>query len=169
MSLPPEIAESSLAVQKHYLAMIEDGQSERWAEMCALQQAPRTHGTERTWNEGRGAGQWLDDMPKRQATYMLKEAQQAGISTSGKYYCSGIADRRGWCDPAAWVSGPDDVKNVAKKRNLEVRGAVNHTPVQKDPVKRPALSESAIKGIQKRTGKSRAQAVQDHAPRWKKG
>jgi hypothetical protein len=83
-------------------------------------------------------------MPARQAQYMLREAKQAGISVSGKQYIGGLADRRGWRDPEAWVSNNDDILRVAKKRQLAVRGNVNYDPGEVPP-KRTLLAESIIR------------------------
>ena len=117
---------------------------ERWAEMCALQTAPGTKGTDRAFLEGRQNNQQLDDLPKMQAEYMVREAKRAGINISGKHYVAGIADRRGWRDPAAWVSSNDDVLRVARKRRLAVSGTVNYDPGPA-PRKVTKLSESIIK------------------------
>lgn len=174
--MPPDIAAASPAVQQRYLKMIADGQSPRFAEMCALQQPPKTHGTDRTFFEGRYNGQWLDDMPKRQANYILKEAKAAGISTTGKFYMSGLADKRGWCDPEAWISDVSDIRRVAKKRNLSVKGIVNiegheEAPKQKDLNPRIA-KELAKQEIAKHPKLSMKEAIakvkEKHVPRWKK-
>ena len=117
---------------------------ERWAEMCALQIAPGTKGTDRAFLEGRQNNQQLDALPKRQAEYMVREARQAGINISGRHYVSGIADHRGWRDPAAWVASNDDVLRVARKRRLAVSGTVNYDPGPAPP-KRTVLSESIIR------------------------
>ena len=171
MNLPVDIQNAHPKVQAHYRKMIEDGQTPRWAEMCALQAPPGHSGTDKTFMEGRCNGEWLNDMPKRQADYIVREAKAAGIDTAGKYYHSGIANKRGWCDKEAWVSGRDDVVRVAKKRNLEVRGSINVDATQKDPPKKSVpLSKSALRNI---TGKRRpseaevSSAIKKHAPRWK--
>jgi len=117
---------------------------ERWASMVATQTPPGTKGTDRAFLEGRQNNQQLDDMPKRQAQYVLREAKQAGINPSGKYYCAGIADKRGWKDPAAWVTSNDDILRVARKRRLHVTGSVNYDPGEAPP-KRVLLSESIIR------------------------
>ena len=112
--------------------------------MVALQAPPGTKGTDRAFLEGRQNNEQLNDMPKRQAQYVSREASEAGISISGKYYCAGIADKRGWKDPAAWVTSNDDVLRVARKRRLHVTGSVNYDPGEAPP-KRVLLSESIIK------------------------
>lgn len=144
MDLPLEIACARPEVQAHYRKMIADGQASRFAEMCALRIPPGTKGSDRAFLEGRQNNQQLDTLPKLQAQYMVREAKKAGINISGKYYCAGIADKRGWRDPAAWVTSNDDVLNVAKKRRMSVSGSVNYDPgpMDKKPV---VLSESIIK------------------------
>lgn len=176
--MPYEIANAASHIQQFWLKMIAEGQSERWATMCALQQPPGTKGTERAFFEGRNGGEWLDRMPKRQANYIIREAKSAGIDVAGKYYHSGIADRRGWCDPEAWVSSSDDVVRVAKKRRLEVRGAVNYTPPESEPPKRVGLAKDIVAGLAREemkknpalTKRQAAEIVKDrHTPRWAKG
>jgi hypothetical protein len=149
MELPPDIASASAESQAHYKKMIADGQSPRFAAMCALRIAPGTKGSDRAFLEGRQNNQQLDAMPKLQAQYLVREAKQAGINPSGKYYCAGIADRRGWRDPAAWVTSGDDVLRVAKKRRMAVSGSVNYDPGPAPP-ERKVLSESIIRDEMRR-------------------
>ena len=75
------------------------------------------------------------------ARKILREAKAAGISTSGKFYMSGLADKRGHKDPDAWVDSIADVKKVAQKRNLTVTGAVEHQGTPVPPPKTKPLSE----------------------------
>ena len=126
MKLPPEIADASASVQAHYIAMIEDGQTESWALMCALQQPPGANQTDRAFLEGRQNGEWLNNLPPRQAKRMLAMARSSGVNPAGKVYFGGIADKRGPADPKAWVSDAGDVKRVAEERGMDVTGAVNH-------------------------------------------
>lgn len=143
IELPIEIASANPAAQAHYRQMIRDGQSERFAIMCSLQVAPGTKGTDRAFMEGRMNNQQLNDMPAYQANYMIRDAKKAGINISGKHYCAGLADKRGWKDPEAWVSSNDDVLRVAKKRQLTVAGSVNYDPPVQPP-KRVKLNEKII-------------------------
>ena len=143
--LPLEIALSPSHVQTHYSKMIADGQSPRFAEMCSLQIAPGTQGTDRTFFEGRYNNQQFDDMPKKQADFMIRAAKEAGINISGKYYHSGLADGRRWQDPEAWVSSTDDVLRVCKKRHKSISGAINYDAGDALPPQRKILSERIIK------------------------
>lgn len=142
MEYPPEVVAAGEWALNRYERALPYG--EKWAAMVALQQPPGTKGTDRAFLEGRQNNEQLDDMPRRQAEYVAREARQAGINISGKYYCAGIADRRGWKDPAAWVSSNDDVMRVARQRKLHVTGSVNYDPGEAPP-QRKVLSESIIK------------------------
>jgi len=141
MDLPSEL--ETPEQRAHYLRALEKS-GPRFALMVALGKPPGTKGTDRAFLEGRQNNEQLDSMPRRQAAYVAKEARQAGINISGKYYCAGIADKRGWRDPAAWVTSSDDVLSVARKRKLHVTGSVNYDPGEAPP-KRTLLSESIIK------------------------
>lgn len=134
-TLPPEIASASPDVREHYSRMIAEGMSERWALMCATRTPPGTKGCDRTFMQGRYANEWMNGMPKALAQRMVRDAQAAGISTSGKFYMGGLADSRGHMDPEAWVDSTADILRVAKKRDLEVHGAVDYVPPQKGPPK----------------------------------
>jgi hypothetical protein len=142
MDIPFEVRDAGHGAIETYRNALPYG--ERWATMVALQAPPGTKGTDRAFLEGRQNNEQLNDMPKRQAQYVSREAREAGISISGKYYCAGIADKRGWKDPAAWVTSNDDVLRVARKRRLHVTGSVNYDPGEAPP-KRVLLSESIIK------------------------
>jgi hypothetical protein len=142
MDIPFEVRDAGYSAIETYKNALPYG--ERWATMVALQAPPGTKGTDRAFLEGRQNNEQLNDMPKRQAQYVSREAREAGISISGKYYCAGIADKRGWRDPAAWVTSNDDVLRVARKRRLHVTGSVNYDPGEAPP-KRVLLSESIIK------------------------
>jgi hypothetical protein len=142
MDIPVEVQNAGREAIAAYKKALPYG--EKWAAMCALQIAPGTKGSDRAFMEGRMNNQQLDDMPVRQAKYIAGEARQAGINISGKYYCGGIADKRGWRDPAAWVSSNDDILRVAKARRLAVSGTVNYDPGVAPP-KRKLIADSILK------------------------
>jgi hypothetical protein len=176
IELPYEIERASKEARAHYLKLIAAGQTERFAIMCALMQAPGTKASDRAFMEGRYSGNWLDELPKRQAKWLVAEAKAAGINPSGKFYMSGLADKRGHLDPMAWVDSVDDIKKVAKARNLNVQGIVNIEAKSQDR-KEVALNprvekELARKEIARNPGLSYKDAVaavrQKHAPRWKR-
>lgn len=142
MNIPDSVLAAGREAVETYKKALPHG--ERWAEMCALQIAPGTKGTDRAFMEGRMNNQQLDSMPERSAKWLVKEAREAGINISGKYYCGGIADKRGWKDPEAWVSSNDDVLRVAHKRRLAVSGSVNYDPGAAPP-KRVKINERIVR------------------------
>lgn len=161
----------------HYLKMIRNGQAPRFAEMCATRTPPGVRGTDRAVMQGRLNGEWLDSMPKSQASSILAQARAAGISTEGKYYMSGLADKRGPSDPAAWIDSASDIKKVAQVRNLHVTGIVEHVAHEVPPPKSKPLSDSAIRKLMpkyrqenpgKKAGELREMIIEKHAPRHKR-
>lgn len=177
VELPWEIERATAKVRDRYVRMIESGTTPRLALMLALQQPPGTRGTDRSFMQGKLNDQWLGDLPKFQADRILAGARAAGISTTGKFYCSGIADKRGHMDPEAWVDSVDDVKKVARRRNLQVRGIVDvdadfdrpPTEVALNPRIEKRLAKEAIKKDPKLSMADARALVRDrHAPHWKK-
>lgn len=142
MEIPQEVLDAGPGAVQTYRNALPHG--ERWATMVALQAPPGTKGSDRAFMQGRYNNQQLDEMPERQARYVAREARQAGINISGKYYVGGLADSRMWRDPKAWVSGNDDVLRVAKERNLMVAGGVNYDPGPAPP-KRTLISEGIVR------------------------
>lgn len=175
--LPPEIAAAPLEVREHYLRMLRDGQSERFAAMCALQVAPGTKGTDRALMQGRYAGEWMSQMHSPMARRMAREARAAGINISGKFYMGGLADKRGHRDPAAWIDSVADIRRVAQERDLHVSGIVEYTPPEKEPRKskdidKGILREQVRKEIAANPKLKRGEAIErvkDRiVPHWKK-
>jgi hypothetical protein len=159
--VPSEIVDAGPDAVKMYERLLREGYGHRWAEMCALKQPPGLKGTDRAFMQGRMNNEQLDKMPRDHAETMVQQAKQAGVSVSGKYYCGGIADKRGAADPLAWVSSSDDVARVARKRNLTVQGAVNHAG---RPVPRPKS-----KPLSERLTRELMQAEKHKQPTMNKG
>jgi hypothetical protein len=163
MEVPSSVSHAGKEAVSIYLRSLASGATERFAEMVALQAPPGTRGSDRAFMEGRMNNQQLDDMPLRQANWLLREARAAGINPSGKVYVGGLADGRGHRDPEAWVSGVDDVARVARKRNLHVEGAVKHEGHQVPP-RRRALSERIIQEeMRKNPGWTRGEVIDKKA------
>ena len=157
MNIPYEVERAGLAAIKVFKESIANGGTEKFATMCAVQIAPGTKGTDRAFMEGRMNNQQLDDMPLIMAQTMAREAKAAGISISGKHYVGGLADKRAWKDPEAWVSSNDDIKKVAEKRNLNVSGTVKHKAEESAP-KRTVLNEKTVQKEMKRMKKKKPNA-----------
>jgi hypothetical protein len=175
--VPDNIREAGIEAARMYARLLAEGYGHRWAEMCALQQPPGVKGTDRAVMQGRYAEQWLDDMPTDQARRITREARAAGINISGKYYCSGLADKRGHCDPAAWIDSSADIKRVAVQRNLTVHGIVEHQAVSMPPPKSKPLSDRLIREMsaverKRHPGKSKAElremVIDKYAPKWRR-
>ncbi len=153
--LPFDIRAASEEVQAHYLDMVANGVAPRLAEMLALQQPPGLKGTDRAFMEGRLNNEQFDRMPRDHAQNLITLARRAGINPAGKYYSSGLADKRGPADPAAWIDSVSDVKRVAAQRNLTVTGAVEHQGIsQPRPASKP-LSERLTREMMKAEAKRR--------------
>lgn len=148
--IPENVRSAGRDAVEMYARLRSAGQSHKWAEMCALQQPPGVRGTDRSLMQGRLNGQWLDDMPKDHAQRMLREAKAAGINVSGRFYMSGLADKRGHLDPAAWIDSASDIKHVARERNLTVQGIVEHKGTPMEPRKKKRLSERLTKEMMAR-------------------
>jgi hypothetical protein len=100
------------------------------AEMLAVQSAPMMGGSERAFSQGRLLGNQFAGRPEFGDHYK-KIANEAGISTHGKYYSSQLAAFPG--DPLAWVSDLDDVRRAARINNLNVEGIIKQTAEPGDP------------------------------------
>lgn len=169
MDIPFEVRERGREAIELYSRALPHG--ERFASMVALQTPPGTKGTDRAFMQGRMNNQQLNDMPARQAQYVAEEARKAGIDISGKYYCGGVADKRGWRDPRAWVGSNDDVLRVAKDRRMVVSGSVNYDPGPAPP-QRKLISESIVqdevrkakrKDPSAKVGELREKVIEKHA------
>ena len=145
-NVPQEIVNAGHEAISLYVRLRSEGYTERWAEMCALQQPPGVRGTDRALMQHRLNGQWLDEMPREQANTILSQAKAAGINVEGKFYMSGLADKRAHRDPAAWVDSVADIKKVAAQRNLTVRGIVDCKGEPQPPPPPQAAQQTADQG-----------------------
>jgi len=153
IDVPSEIRAAGPSVVEFFVRLRSEGATERWALMCALQQPPGLKGTDSSFMTGRMNNQQLDDMPKDHAQNIVTLAKRAGINVSGKYYASGLADKRGVADPRAWVSSADDIRRVAIERNLSVTGAVEHKGIPEDRPQSKPLSERLTRELMQRERK----------------
>jgi hypothetical protein len=148
-TLPFDIQNARPDIQHEYLAMVGNGVAPRMAEMLALQSPPAVKGTDRSLMQGRTNNQQFDTMPPDHARGLLSLAKKAGINPSGKYYCSGLADKRGPADPAAWIDSVNDVQKVARERNLTVTGAVEHKGYAMPRPQSKPLNERLVREMMK--------------------
>ncbi|SIO37916.1 hypothetical protein SAMN05444166_4227 [Singulisphaera sp. GP187] len=115
--------------QVAYWRMRKAGESHNMAEMLALRSFPGIK-TDAIFNEGKFSGQSTGECDPRGA-WLRQQAEAAGVSTSGKWYCSGLASFPG--DPTAWVGDRGDVLRIAREKNLTVDGYVTHKAHEVDP------------------------------------
>jgi hypothetical protein len=176
-TVPPDVESLGPAAVRHYKRMIRDGQSERFAAMCASQTPPGTRGSDRAFMQGRYNNEYMGEMGQKWAGKLVREAREAGINTSGRFYMGGLADKRGHRDPEAWVDSVSDVRRVAKARNLEVHGIIDYVPPEQPPPKRididqGILDENVAAEMKKNPGSKRedvVERVKDRiTPHWKK-
>lgn len=176
-SVPKNILDAGAEAVRMYERLLSEGYGHRWAEMCALQQPPGLRGTDRALMQGRYNQEWLNELPADHALALTKEAREAGINISGKFYCSQLADKRAHRDPAAWVDTASQIKTVARQRNLTVHGIVEH---EAEPQTRPqskVLSDRLIREMSKKekaahpsksAGEIREMVIDKYAPHFKK-
>ena len=130
------------AIQARYREMRADGQSHNMAEVLALRAFPGFV-TDDTFMRGRrGNVDQFANAPDQGKLYHAI-AEQAGVSTSGMYYCSPLASYPG--DPTAWISGRSDVTRIAREKGLKIEGMVNFTPdVEHEPTPDIPIAEDIL-------------------------
>lgn len=125
-----------------YKKAIANGCSPAFADMLASQQPPGTRGTDRAFMQGRNNNEDLNRMHKSLRNDLLETARKAGVSVSGKTYCSGLA--RYAHDPSAWVSSNDEIVAKCKQNGWDCKGSVNYTPPD-PPLALPRIRELKAK------------------------
>lgn len=128
------------SVQVRYWRMRLEGESHSMAEMLATRTFPGVK-TDAIFNEGKFSGQSTGECDAR-GTWLRAQAEAAGVSTTGKWYCSGLADFPG--DPTAWVDSRGDVLRIAEAKNMTVRGYVEHKAHETDPGEDLAIDDGLI-------------------------
>jgi hypothetical protein len=122
------IVSRSEEIQAKYEQMRLEGQSHNIAEMLATRSFPGVK-TDAIFNEGKFSGDSWMVGPEQQ--WLRNRAETAGVSTTGKWYCRGLADFPG--DPTAWVDGRGDVMRIAAEKNMTVHGYVEQQGHEVDP------------------------------------
>lgn len=136
-----EISRQTDEVQRHFYTMIANGQTPRFAAMCAMRKAPMTQYSDRTFNQCRM--ETMNAMPEWQREAYVKIAQRAGIATQGKFYVGGLGSAT---DKRAWVSTVDEVKAVCRERHLSADGLVHHV-ASPQPYKRVRLAADVCREL----------------------
>lgn len=176
-----EVAGWPEALQERFAALYRKSRNLRSAMMfaasgTAFARAPRQLGGDRVFCEQ--ARRRMETMNEKQRTAIQRIAARAGIDTRGKFYVGGLGK---YGDKAAWVTSAQDVKEVAKARDLNVSGTVRHdggevreykvTPmgedIQADFVRRYCAKDKAlakrVKAAPEALRKLKAEIVEKHA------
>ncbi len=147
--IPEAVIDRGREAVELYVQIINNGETKRWATMCALQQPPGTRNTDRAFCEGQRRK--MEDMAPGTRQSLVRTAQAAGVQTDGKFYMSGLG---GHTNPAAWVSCAEDVITSCKVQNKGVEGVLNYkvpNPIEKPPTSVPLaehlVQEMAIKEL----------------------
>lgn len=115
--------------EEHYQLCLDNGCSTELAYMLASRKFPGIAGTDSIFNAGKFQGTNGIDAEER---WLRQRAERSGVSTTGKWYCRGLAEYPG--DPRAWIDGAGDVKRIAEERNYSVSGMVNHRAHEVEPM-----------------------------------
>lgn len=155
------VVSSDPDIQVSYLRMRVEGESHNMAEMLATRSFPGVK-TDSIFNEGKfsGAAGRID----AEEVWLRKQAESAGVSTAGKWYCRGLASFPG--DPTAWVGDRGDVLRIAQEKNLTVHGYVEHKGHEVDPggdlAIDPEIVDSEVADILDSNPGARAEDVREH-------
>jgi hypothetical protein len=122
------VVSCDLDTQLRYQQMRLDGQSHKMAEMLATRSFPGVK-TDAIFNEGKFSSD--SGLVGAEQTWLRAQAERAGVSTNGKWYCRGLASFPG--DPTAWVGDRGDVLRIAREKNMTVHGYVEHKGHEVDP------------------------------------
>lgn len=133
------VVSSNEAVQSRYEEMRLAGESHNIAEVLATRKFSGLR-TDAIFNEGR----FSSDSGKvgQEQIWLKQQAEASGVSTNGKWYCRGLASFPG--DPTAWVSDRGDVLRVAREKNMNVEGYVEHKAHAVDPGDDIAIADDII-------------------------
>lgn len=170
MVLHDEIYEHySEDVYEKFQELLERGDSPRMAHMLATRGAPMMGSSDRAFCEGQYRKMSRMSNPVRES--MRAIAQRAGINTDGRYYVGGLGR---YDDPAAWVSGKEDLINSCKKRGFDADGVVkaryadHDAPPKKAPKLAPHLVEEMCARHAKRDPKLAEKLRKDKSGRAKR-
>lgn len=120
---------STPAELDHYLLCRSNGCNHNLAACFAKRSFPGVK-TDAVFNEGKFSGQSTGECSAR-GVWLRTQAEACGVSTTGKWYCSGLASFPG--DPTAWVDSRGDMLRIAEAKNMNMHGYVEHKAHQVDP------------------------------------
>lgn len=130
---------SSPSQLDHYLLCRKNGCGRKLAAVLATKSFPGVK-SDAIFNEGR----FSSDAGKngKEQLWLKAQAEAAGVSTNGMFYCKGLASFPG--DPTAWVGDRSDVLRVAREKNMTVQGYVEHKGHEVDPGEDVAIADDII-------------------------
>ena len=117
--------------RQRYCEMRLNGQSHNMAMVLASRQFPGIK-TDAIFNQGKFAGSTDDRTGRIHQRTLIKLAEEAGVSTTGKWYCSGLAAYPG--DPVAWIDSQADALRIAEDRGLKLSGYIDYEPPEQEPL-----------------------------------
>lgn len=171
----PQVS-SNPFVQLFYEELRKRGESHNMADVLAHQRPPATpySNSERAFSN-EFASDPVPFIPDNlKGAVMQAVHEKTGVNVSNKVYCGKLADTRGPLDPEAWVGSADDVRRVARNRNLTVTGAINvqgtirqtpPVPLAEDIIERHVNME--LKATPKADKRElREKVLATHAPKW---
>ena len=123
--IPWQVRREGEDAETRYRDAIARGESERLAEIMALQQPPGISGTNDQFLRGKKNGEQFDmDKPFDKAVLEMyrQQALEAGVSIEGKYYFTRAADYPG--DPRAWHASKEDLHAYLRSRKTWSGGQV---------------------------------------------
>lgn len=112
----------------HFITCRLNGCSPKLAAALATRSFPGVK-TDAVFNEGKFSGQSTGECSAH-GVWLREQARLAGVSTNGKWYCSGLASFPG--DPTAWVDSRGDVLRIAEAKNMTTHGYVDHQAYETD-------------------------------------
>lgn len=146
--------------QFRYERMRLSGESHSMAEMLATRSFPGIK-TDSIFNEGKFSSDAGKVGPEE--LWLRQQAESAGVSTTGKWYCRGLASFPG--DPTAWVGDRGDVMRVLREKNWTSHGYVEHKGHETDPgcdtPIDPDLIEDEVQDILETNPGARAEDVRE--------
>jgi hypothetical protein len=117
----------------HYMECRRKGTTRKLAEMLAEGKPPKSN-TDVEFLRGHCNGSQFEGGPiaNNMGDFYRSSAEEAGQSTTGKIYLSGLAAFAG--DPRAWVSDRGEAKKVLEERGWSSDGLVENKSTKTDPM-----------------------------------
>ncbi len=114
---------------------------------CDMLQSGRTPSikTEATFQAKAGGKLGVASLHPAMRGHYLKAAAEAGVSTEGKVYDGRLAAYPG--DPQAWISGPDDAKNLVESRGWSMDGDMKVKGRDAVPEKGPLIADDLVEDL----------------------